>query len=174
MKEVKFFFINSFSFFNLLTQEESRMVSVRFAGIADMPAEQEQQQEVGEEQRYSSTDQSATEEAVEIMAVVRDDQQRTDSMMVQSPKARRAGYARQLATVGTKCPSRSSNRKLIKLVITRSRNDLDQVHHSQATSDNDILDVVHHSSRMSSILAMKELKHNANGASAEHPKFCFH
>jgi hypothetical protein len=161
--------------------------------------EQEQQQEVGEEQRYSRTKQSPTEDVVEIMAVVRDDHQSTslvhspkarragyarqlatvgtardndqqNTSLVNLPKARRAGYGRQLATVGTKSPSRSPNRKRIKLVIPRSRNELDQVHHSKATSDVHILDVVHHN-RRSSIFALKELKHHGNGTSAECPEF---
>jgi hypothetical protein len=136
---------------------------------------------VGEEQRCSSsTKQCATQDVVEIMAVVRAaDQQSQSASLVQvhSPKqakARRAGYARQLATVGdtnavavanenSDISSRSPIRKRVKLVTSRSsRNELDQVHHDKATtSDVNILDVVHHN-RMSSILALKELKHQAN------------
>jgi hypothetical protein len=149
------------------------MVSVRFV---DMP-EQEQQQEVGEEQQYSSsTKQSALEDVVEIMAVVRDDRQ--SASLVHSPKARlasyarqrRAGYARQLVTVGIESPSRFPTRKRVKPVLPRSKNELDQVHHSKATSDVHILDIVHHN-RMGSILALEELKHHANDTLAECPDF---
>jgi hypothetical protein len=153
------------------------MVSVRFA---DMP--EQEQQEVGEEQRYSSTKKCATQDVVEIMAVVRADDQQSQStslVNVHSPnkaKARRAGYARQQATVGatnaiaiangsenSEISSRSPIRKRSKLVISRSSiNELDQVNHTRvATSDVHILDVVHHN-RMSSILALKELKQQAN------------
>jgi hypothetical protein len=153
------------------------MVSVRFV---DMP-EQEKQQEVGEEeQQYSSSSkQSILGDVVEIMAVVRADDQQSASL-VHSPKARRASYARQprasyasqLAAVGTENLLRYPNRKRIIPVIPRSRNELDQVHHSKATSDIHILDIVHHN-RMSScsILTLKEMKHHANDASAEYPEF---
>jgi hypothetical protein len=154
------------------------MVSVRFV---DMP-EQEKQQEVGEEeQQYSSSSkQSILGDVAEIMAVVRADDQQSASLLVHSPKARRASYARQprasyasqLAAVGTENLLRYPNRKRIIPVIPRSRNELDQVHHSKATSDIHILDIVHHN-RMSScsILTLKEMKHHANDASAEYPEF---
>jgi hypothetical protein len=106
------------------------MISVRFTDIL----EHAQQQQVGEEQQSSSTKQFAAQDVVDIMAVVRDSEQSTS--LVHSPKARRSGYARQR----------------IKLVISRSRNELDQVHHIKAMSDVHVLDEVHHN-RMSSILA---------------------
>jgi hypothetical protein len=153
------------------------MVSVRFVDMS----EQEQQQEGEEEQQQcssSSTKQSALEDVVEIVAVVRDDQQSTS--LVHSPKARRASYARQrraryasqLVALGLENPLQSPTRKRSKVGIPRSRNELDQVHHSKATSDIHILDIVHHN-RTSSIIALKEfeLKHHANDAPAEYPEF---
>ena len=151
------------------------MISVRFF---DMPEQEQQQEELGEEQQYSSSSakQSALKAVVESMAVVRDDQQSVS--LVHSPKARRAsyarhrraGYARQLATVGIESPLLFPTRKRINSVLPRSRNELDQGHHSKATSDVHILDIVHHNG-MGSILALEELKHHANDTSAEHPDF---
>jgi hypothetical protein len=160
-------------------EEASKMVSsIRFI---DMP-EQEQQQKEGEEEQYrsisSNSKQCSLKDVVEIMAVVRDDQQ--SSSLVHSPKARRASYARQrsaryasqLAAVDIENPLRSPTRKRIVPVIPRSRNELDQVHHSKVTSDIHILDVVHHNRRSSTgILSLKELKHQANDAPAEYPDF---